>query len=332
LQAASSPWLEPDQDDETPAGWMSRQLAGCPTRTVPIESLILGQTPRNAGADAEYVRTLSCLACDLPPIVVRTSSGEVIDGVHRVRAAMLRGETTIRARLYQGPAEDAFVIGVRLNSQHGLPLSRADRTAAAKRIIRSHPHWSNRMIAGVAGLAEGTVRGLRRAVGEPDAPAKRLGKDGRLRPVNGTVGRIHVRRLLAERPTASARSIAREADVSVNTVLDVKKRLAAGEDVVTTRGHATEVVHDLLSGPDQSPEPPKQPKGDAETLLSTLARDPSLRQSGTGRLLLGWMNVSRNAFNAVDEMPEHWVESVAAVARTYSELWREMAERLEKRL
>ncbi|MFD9740514.1 ParB/RepB/Spo0J family partition protein [Umezawaea sp. NPDC059074] len=320
-----------EQDSGDLAAWLAGQLAECPTRTVPIGSLTFGVTPRGVEANIEHVQTLSAVVDALPPIVVHEPTGEVVDGVHRVRAAQLRGERTIRATFYPGTADDAFAIAVRLNSQHGLPLSRAERTVAARRLLRSHAHWSNRMIAGITALSDATIRGLRRESGDPvGLSTRRLGKDGRSRPVNGSDGRLHVRNLLADRPTASARSIAQEAGVSVNTVLDVKRRLTAGEDVLTSRGRPRPSVVEQTRTEDGG-RSPRELKDDAETLLSTLAQDPSMRHSDKGRLLLGWMNVSRNALNAVDEMPEHWVESSASLARAYSALWRDMAERLEKR-
>lgn len=39
------------------------------------------------------------------------------------------------------------------NTHHGLPLTRADRKAAAQRILDIHPHWSDRAIAKVTGLS-----------------------------------------------------------------------------------------------------------------------------------------------------------------------------------
>ena len=68
----------------------------------------------------------------------------VIDGTHRLRAALLRGVDVIDVLYFDGPDADAFVLAVELNHTHGLPLSRADRTAAAERIIGSHPDWSDR--------------------------------------------------------------------------------------------------------------------------------------------------------------------------------------------
>lgn len=85
----------------------------------------------------------------------------VIDGMHRVRAAQIRGETEIRATFFVGDDSEAFVAGVRANTTHGLPLSLEDREAAARRIVELFPDWSNRAIASVSGLSDKTVGAIR---------------------------------------------------------------------------------------------------------------------------------------------------------------------------
>jgi hypothetical protein len=63
------------------------------------------------------------------------------------------------------------------------------RFFAAAAIIQLHPEWSDRAIASAAGLPAKTVRGIRRATGEDAQLHKRVGKDGRVRPVNAAAGR-----------------------------------------------------------------------------------------------------------------------------------------------
>ncbi|MFF2409986.1 ParB N-terminal domain-containing protein [Streptomyces sp. NPDC058092] len=123
----------------------------------------------------------------LPPITVHRQSMRIIDGMHRIRAAELRGKECIAARFFDGSGEDAFVIAVKLNSDHGLPLSPTDRSAAALRIIESHPQWSDRPIAAGTGPAATTVAALRRRAsrGRCVQLSKRVGRDGRSRPLRG---------------------------------------------------------------------------------------------------------------------------------------------------
>ena len=152
------------------------------------------------------------------------------------------------------------MLAVRANTSHGLPLARADRRAAARRILCSHPQWSDRVIATVAGVAADTVGRLRRspdrrdpAGPDPDGSSQvaarptergpqsdtRMGRDGRARPVNGAKGREAASRLIAAQPEASLREIARQAGISPETVRDVRARLNRGDNPVPPRQRAT---------------------------------------------------------------------------------------------
>ncbi|MFJ8940376.1 ParB/RepB/Spo0J family partition protein [Streptomyces sp. NPDC102365] len=121
----------------------------------------------------------------LPPITVHRPMMRVIDGYHRSRAARLRGASRIAARFVDGDERAAFVLSVRLDVTHGLPVALADRKRAAERIIVSHPQWSDRRVASVNGIAPGTAGDIRkRVVRGPEG--RRLGRDGRMRPVDGS--------------------------------------------------------------------------------------------------------------------------------------------------
>jgi len=300
-----------------------------------ISALIIGDTPRDA-EHTTHVRLLADALEKLPPILVHGPSGKVIDGAHRVRAAVLCGEDAIRARIYSGSLEDAFVLAVNLNTQHGLPLSRAERAAAAVRILKSHPQWSDRVIAEFTGQSASAIGNLRQDSAAPNAqPMARVGKDGRVRPVSGVPGRRRASELLAARPEASARAIAREAGVSVATVLDVRRRLATGEDPVSPRrrrgarrgikGAAQVAVARGSEGM----------RVDAAQMLATLTKDPSMRLSSRGRFLLRWMSMSRDGMDVyrqiVDEVPDHCATAVARLARGYAALWAQVADMLECR-
>jgi hypothetical protein len=123
-------------------------------------------------------------------------------------------------------------VAVEANVTHGLPLSLADRRAAAERIVTSHPHLSDRAIARTAGLGAKAVAAIRRRVAETaDGPQLQagVGRDGKVRPLNSLEGRSRAAERLAERPEASLREVARLAGISPATVSDVRRRLAAGE-------------------------------------------------------------------------------------------------------
>lgn len=323
--------------DIEPAGWVSGQLVEGKASRVLISRLDLGFTVRSQPLNAERVQILAEAVEDLPPIVVHERSGQVIDGVHRVRAALSRGEEYISAILYDGSPEDAFVLAVRLNTSHGLPLSRAERNSAADRILRTHAHYSNRIIARIVGLSEATIRKRRSYVESAEFRSRgRIGQDGRIRPVVGADGRIRVRQLLAERPAASAREIARLASVSTNTVLDVRRRLASGMDAVLGSENVGGKGGDARA---QLPVVSLPASIDLGLLFEKtfpgLMVDPSIRHSDHGRFVLRSMRANWEVLNlgveAIEAIPDRWSVPVARMARLYAEFWKNLAGNLESR-
>jgi hypothetical protein len=289
----------------------------------------LVDAPRRSMPNQEHIQLLAESLEPLPPVVVHGPSMRVIDGQHRVRAALLRGAERIDAMFYHGSAADAFVLAVHMNTAHGLPLSTADRTHAAARIIASHPHWSNRMIASVTGLAAGTIAEIRRRSPDPvDATARRVGKDGRVRPVNGEAGRARVVELLAAKPGASLRAIAREAGVSAATVCGIRQRLRAGRLSAVRRPAAAPA--------ETGGEPLDAVTPDVTRLLGPLMTDPNLRFSNSGRALLRWLNRHRAGLDNKDRIvplvPDHCAGVVAELARGYAMAWVEFAALLDERV
>ncbi|MGH3683128.1 MAG: ParB/RepB/Spo0J family partition protein, partial [Natronosporangium sp.] len=118
-----------------------------------IANLVLDGSPRLHGEDVSHTRLLAQTHASLPPILVHWPTMRVVDGVHRVQAARLRGETSIRAVFFDGDENAAFVKAVEANVSHGLPLSIDDRRVAAARIIALYPDWSDRAVAASAGLS-----------------------------------------------------------------------------------------------------------------------------------------------------------------------------------
>src|SRR5947207_233724 len=155
--------------------------------SVPMSELRAADSPRLNGVDANHVRTLAEVEEPLPPICVHHASMRIIDGMHRVGAARLNGREDIEVVFFDGSDEEAFRLAVKANISHGLPLSLAERQAAAGRILRSHPLQSDRSIGATTGLAAKTVAAIRRRIS--DAPASaRIGRDGRGRPLSTAGG------------------------------------------------------------------------------------------------------------------------------------------------
>jgi ParB-like chromosome segregation protein Spo0J len=307
--------------------------------TVPVSCLRAGETPRLSGEDADHVRALAEFDGELPPIVVHRDTLQVIDGRHRLQAARLRGDELIEVRFFDGDAEEAFIAAVYANRGHGLPLTLADRTAAAARILARCPDRSDRAVATITGLSPTTLAAIRRRHGLDDGAAPgRTGRDGRVRPVNSADGRRRAGELIAARPEASLRQIAKLAGVSPATVRDVRERLGRGEDPAPARQPAQQRRQGLTanSGPDRAVAEAPPPVADRADVLRKLSKDPSLRFTDSGRELLrllfahgrgpgGWQKF-------LGRIPPHSSYLVAKLARAYADEWLRFAAQLELRL
>ncbi|HEX4722787.1 MAG TPA: streptomycin biosynthesis protein [Pseudonocardiaceae bacterium] len=290
-----------------------------------IDSLTLTDSPRLGGENPEHTRRLAAADDELPPILVHRSTRWVIDGAHRVRAAALRGQTGIAARFFDGPMDAAFVLAVRGNIAHGLPLSTADRRAAAARIVRSHPYWSDRAIAAATGLSDKTVRAIRRSTSEqPQSNAgERVGIDGRTRPLNSADGRRRAAQLLAERPGAGLREIASAAGISLATAHDVRARLLRDEDPVPARLRSPASAEPVVAEPVRL------------AVLDSLRQDPSLKFNEAGRAALRWLYQHTiepdDGTKLINTIPPHCATVVADLARDCAQAWQALARQLEQR-
>ncbi|PCG87279.1 hypothetical protein CIB93_03730 [Streptomyces sp. WZ.A104] len=213
------------------------------TELVSVDALHVSGRPRVAAEDTRHTRALADSDVPLPPIVVHRPTMRVVDGFHRLRATVLRGEERIRVSFVEGTLDEAFVLAVRVNTRQGMPLSHADRTAAAARLVESHPQWSDRRIAEIACLSPTTVAALRsRSTGRRGQLNARAGRDGRVRPLDADAarGRRRAALFIGARPEASLREVAAVAGVAVATARDVRARLRAGESPLPPKLRAAE--------------------------------------------------------------------------------------------
>jgi ParB-like chromosome segregation protein Spo0J len=308
----------------------------CPVVCVPISELRPADSPRFGGLDAEHAQSLADVDAELPPIVVRLATMRVIDGMHRLNAAKLRGQDTINVQFFDGDEDEAFLLAVAANISHGLPLRIAERRAAAARIIRGHPEMSDRSIAGIAGLAAKTVAAIRTAADDCPQVGARVGRDGRVRPLNSADGRRIAGSLFAEQPEASLRKIAKEAGISVGTARDVRERIRRGEDPTLPRQRAKDSAE---AGPARfGPAGTRRTDEaiDHRAILEHLRRDPSLRYSDSGRNLLRWLGLraisTADWETIVNEIPPHCAIVVARVARGAAFAWSDFADALDQRV
>lgn len=302
---------------------------------VTIDSLLLADSPRRTTHDAAHVQAMAAVEEELPPIVVHRPSMRVIDGVHRVLAYQLRGVESVAVRFFDGSTEDAFLLSVKSNIAHGLPLSLTEREKAASRIVLSHATWSDRAIARAVGLSASTVAAIRRCSTDDSVQSNvRIGRDGRARPLDIAAGRIRASQVIATRPDASVRDIAREAGVSVGTAHDVRVRVLGGLDPVPAKQQARVVRRqtERSQSASQAVAPVTDPCPDLHDRFCQLRRDPSLKYTEQGRFLIrkldacmfegdGW-----RAF--IDAVPPHQAMDVAELARSLAALWQTIADEL----
>ncbi|WP_414945419.1 transcriptional regulator [Amycolatopsis sp. cmx-11-32] len=322
---------------------------------MPILSLRAGESPRLRGEDKRHVARLVETDSPLPPILVDRRTMRVIDGMHRLMAASMRGQDTIEVEFFDGDPEEGFLRAVRANVTHGFPLSQADRRAAAIRIVASHPRLSDRTIAEITGLGARTVASIRRSSDSIPEVTTRIGLDGKVRPVNHGEGRRRTAAFLARNPNASLREAAKAAGVSPGTVRDVRKRLERGEEPAPPEprqggsaesaekesgqqlervGREPEALIDARFGAGVVAAPEAAHEA-ARHALEKLLRDPSLRHNEQGRRLLRLIQhtatEAKDWLGATEAVPPHCLVMITSLARHFSEIWLSLAEELDDR-
>lgn len=316
---------------------------------------------RAKGIDQDHVKALAQCRDRLPPIVVHKGSLRVIDGVHRLRVAQLKGQPTIEVVLFEGTEEEAFALSTLLNVCQGLPLPADDRKSAAARILVSSPDWSDRFIARLVGLSHKTVANIRRcSTGASRQLNERVGRDGKARPTNPAAGRLRAADLLAQNPDLSLRQLARAADISVSTARDVRLRLDNGEDPVPARlrtdlriapelttegerstnsqalaerhrraGHDSAAPASVIPAGANTSTQPGQPSVTFDLMLERLRKDPAVRFNEAGRNLVRQLLAGRIAVTSCRQLlsyaPTHCLATVAELAHSHADAWKQLA-------
>ncbi|MEU2874344.1 ParB/RepB/Spo0J family partition protein [Streptomyces olivoreticuli] len=304
----------------------------------PVDSLVAADSPRLGGLSREHVEVLA--QRDIEPILVHRDTRRVIDGMHRLQAAGLRGEKMIPVRYLDGPVGEIFIRSVVANVAHGLPLTLKDRKAAAGRILVSHPDLSDRAIARITGLSPKTVGVVRRASTEEVPQSKvRVGADGRSRPLDAARRREAARAFLAEHAGATLHEIAASAGVSISTACEIRQRVRRGEqneqDPPPPRMRAARGARDRSRASVGPPAGDQRAESRAQR-IETLAKDPSLRFTESGRALLRWLNERAPDLEAgrqlMSAVPLHCAVAVADLANSYAREWQRFASALDQAL
>jgi hypothetical protein len=306
---------------------------GVPLR-LPVRDIRAGPSFRAGSLDRDHVAALALLRGSWPPILIDRDR-VVIDGAHRLQAAILCGLEDLACEVFDGTPEDAFVEFVSRNTHHGLPLTLHERRAAASRIIGSREQWSDRRIAEVCGVAPGTVASLRKAGVSPGARPtdhdeqsdRRVGRDGRSRPVSSHAIAERVIEAIRRDPHASLRTIAGPIGVSPETVRRVKARMrrVAMSGPGGQADGAQPVSSPLAAPVADDPEAPGEPWSGDQALQSM--PDGCAFLDWFGRTSIGdewrWLAAS---------VPVSRIYMVADESRRRAALWRHFADAVESRI
>ncbi|WP_321170667.1 ParB/RepB/Spo0J family partition protein [Streptomyces sp. Je 1-369] len=292
---------------------------------IPITLLRDADSPRLAGVDQDHVRTLAACTDKLPPIIVHRSTMKVIDGMHRLHVARLNGEETIEVRYFEGSNREAFLLAVELNLKHGLALALSDRKKSAMKILESFPEWSDRAVAMKTGLSGKTVGVLRRKFAGQIAQAPlRVGRDGRVRPLNSHKDRRQTAHILPAEPDTVPRESAGSGGVPGPAAQEAQKRLRSAAEGPTAGAEArSRAPH----GPEAAP-----PLVDPLAQLESLRRDPALKYSNDGREMIRWLEariIRKSDPGLVLQAPAHQARKIAALARACAAQWNWIAMRME---
>jgi hypothetical protein len=144
---------------------------------------------------------------------------------------------------------------------------------------------------------------------------------------------------MAERPDASLREIAREAEISLGTAQNVRKRLHAGQAPFSPEQQDSKRTHTKTrtSPPvrHNNPNAVTPVAGTVTDSLHQLKQDPSLRFSEIGRTLLRLLDAHSippaTWERLVDSIPTHCSDTVARVARSCAYSWIQFAKHIKQR-
>lgn len=305
-----------------------------------------GTGVRVGGLDADRLAALAAEVDTWPPVVAYRPDLTVIDGAHRVEAARRLGIGQVAVRWFEGTRAEALIASVTLNDEAGTPVGATDREAVLVELMSELPQWSDRRIAAAVGSSPKTVARLRRrAACTGETESKRVGRDGRLRPVRSGSTHEAIADALHRRPHASLRAIAAEIGVSPETVRSVRHRLngtaAASVASATTPSPLAAPIPDPLRGVetglaevDEADESDADEFDTGEGTVAPWRRDRALESAEHGDDFLGWFETTTvegdHRTRGLD-VPMSRVYEIADEARRRAQWWLSFATTLEQR-
>ena len=108
-------------------------------RTLPIQDLVLipELNPRERLNEETIIRYMESFA-SLPPVRIQARTNIVVDGVHRVEAAVRLGLEEVPVTPEPIDDEELRLVAGLANAGHGQPLSRAERNRLAVALVRNY--------------------------------------------------------------------------------------------------------------------------------------------------------------------------------------------------
>lgn len=305
-----------------------------------IPNLVIDEHPRGGYVDHEHVRRLAHAIDEVPPILVHEGTMRVIDGVHRLHAALELGWQQIRAVLYTGTTAQAFILAVQSNSVHGLPLTLAQRRDCAVRLLRENPHLSDRALARVTGVSAKSIGQLRSTVESAQLNGLRQGLDGRWRAPDFAERRQRAVEFLTENPEASLRQVAKATGVALGTAHTIKHELAESrtEPQPPAPPRPSPPIPAPTSpgvGTGSSEEPVLRDRQSIEAAIRTTLSDPHFRECDEGRALLRCLHAlaipsAMPPPTVIAVVPDRRASDVARVIRHFVRAWAEIADELDR--
>ena len=192
---------------------------------VPVADIAVTESPRLDGENDDHVRLLAESEAVLPP----DNRAPVDDAGDRRRAparvALDRGDERIKVRFFDGAERDAFVLACRSTPCTACLSTKDDRIGGVE-----DPDDAPALV-GSHGRGQGRARARRRRVatprlsGEQNQLDARIGRDGRMRPLDQVARRGLAEDFIKRNPDASLRTIARAVGISPETARSVRNEL-----------------------------------------------------------------------------------------------------------
>lgn len=183
----------------------------------------------------------------LPPVsLIETREGELLlgDGFTRVEAARRAGLDAILAETRPGSMRDAILLSITENSDHGAPLTLAERKRAAERLL-ADAEWgqrSDRELGRTAGLDGQTIARIRGELAAATVRDQRLVERGGIRYKMRPRAKVVARSSVGNKPDQRRRPVVTTSGPSAD-IPQMPKRLEA-DRLTTTLGDILRVFID----------------------------------------------------------------------------------------